>query len=212
MSLLNIQTTGRAAFVSGIEKWTQATKDGISEGLQRAGEEFLEDLAGYVPVKTGQARASLGMQIVNQLKVVVGYGKEVTWKMKIVELSGAAPHPIIPRGRLGSRDSRRVGAFIRSHPQISRDRLAYVKGDALKISPIPAGKLSLMLAMKGAGIDTSKYFSVAKQALTISGGLYSWAPHHPGSKPAFVLRARLHADADKIITTVRNVTAEKLHE
>jgi len=228
--MLEIQVTNRAAFLSDLQKWSLGVGAGVSLGIQRAAAELAEDVASHVPVRSGKAQASVMMEMKNPMTALVGYAKDVTWYMKIVELSGAKAHPIIPRGRLGSADARKVGAYLRRHgAQLPSDRntvLSHRQDNWLKISTASSsrsaeGKRSLLSVLRAAGVSASKIaalsgpggsLTTAKRALTIGGGLFSWAPHHPGIKPKFILRTRLRATSETIKETVRKTLGERLHE
>lgn len=191
--MIRIETPNAREVVLRLEEKSRVVRVAASHGIEISVEQLADDVAAHTPVKSGRARDAVYGRMHTQLRGEVGYAPEVKWYMRIVELSGAGPHSIIPRGR---KERNRRSA----------------------LSPTSQGKRILYSALKSAGVDSQRLAGLTgkggslrylKLALAIGGGVKASA-QHPGIKSRLVLRSRLAALQPQIVRNVESAIAERL--
>ena len=204
--LLRVELRNVATVKVTMDNKSKAVTAAVSEGIGKSIETLAADVRSHTPVKSGKARDSVYGEMKGALRGVVGYGKETRWYMKIVELSGAVPHPILPRGRRGSKPQRRIGAHARKHG--TQDKLDWTTEEFL--STTAAGSwLSLTSQSKRSG--GFRLLGGLARALTVGDRLLSWIPMHPGIKSGLhTLATRLDANQGRILETISQTVSYRM--
>lgn len=201
MLRLKLEVTG---FTPGAaEQYTEAVHAGLSEGIQRSGDKFATDVRAHTPVLTGRAKRSVYVKPKGDLAVEVGYDKDVRWYMKIVEITGAKPHEIPPRGNKLQHRSR-----ARSPAAMARRRLYY----SLVAVGVDQQRLDEMTGRGVPRADRSpsgKAIGFLKLALKFNGRILGMVHNHPGVRsPVHVIRTQLESGKPDLVATVY----ESLHK
>lgn len=203
--LTDIRVTNTRAVIAELQQAGKDVRDGVSEGIQKSVKELEAAVRSATPVKTGKAKAAVFGRMRSALEGRVGYGKEVAWYMKIVELSGAVPHEIYAKG--DNPNNPRSQKAARSRGSQSKRRL-YNALVAAGVDPYRVAELTGSTRGTPKGTKTLRFLKLALAfggGHPIKGGVY-----HPGIEPKWVLRKQLAATQQNLVANIRAEVAEKL--
>ncbi len=223
--MIDVTVINAAAIISGVADAPRRIKVAVSSALEHAAEMFRDDIAEHTPRKTGASAESVYSRQRDQLTYEVGYPAAVAWKMRIVELYGARPHAIFPRGRAGSKESRALGAHLRRHgalfpgaTTISAVTSAWTQFNRGALSKIANSRRLLARALRASGIDPEKIAALTGKggglhtaALALHfGGRFAAFAEHPGIHPRHTLQNRLGVMVPQILGLVDTAVAAAL--
>lgn len=193
--MLRVEVVNLSSFSAAMaEKYPQAVKRGTGEGVHQFADVVATDLRQTAPIKSGRLRNSIRSRIIDPMTSAVGYNTKEAWYAPFVDL-GTKAHPIYPKGRRGSRETKRISSRYRRHggQTVFRGGVDWSQETRAAWSGLTGGGHQTMRANRAVpgGIIGSK-----ATALTIGGKLYS-SVMHPGIRPRHMLASRLEATKSK---------------